>query len=98
MKILAMLLLVFGVQANEQFSKQVQNPTLDVSGQFTQKRLTQSERLKLMRRRVEKQTERMISKKIETLRLKRELEMNKRIMKAMNDSMNQLDNNLNQVQ
>ncbi len=65
---------------------------IDVSGSYQKKApLSQSEKLKIMRAKLEKQNELMVKKKIETMRIKQELEMTKKIEHAFNESMKNLD-------
>ncbi|MBH48209.1 MAG: hypothetical protein CME71_08575 [Halobacteriovorax sp.] len=65
---------------------------IDVSGNFSQP--SQSDRLKQIRAKLEKQNEALVRKQIETLRLKNEIELTKRTQQAFNQMMN----NLEQVQ
>ena len=65
---------------------------IDVSGNFRQP--SQSDRLKQIRAKLEKQNEALVRKQIETLRLKNEIELTKRTQQAFNQMMN----NLEQVQ
>ena len=62
---------------------------IDVSGNFNQP--TGSDRLKLLRAKLEKQNEALVRKQIETLRLKNELELTRRTQQAFNQMMNNLE-------
>lgn len=64
--------------------------TLDVTGDY-QERSSAADRLKKMRAQLEKKNELMIKKKIEDVRLKQEIELNKKLMQKMNQLSAQLD-------
>lgn len=63
---------------------------IDVDGSF-EKRLTPAQKLKRLRKRLEKKNELLVKKQIETMRLQQELELNKKIQKAFKQTMDQLD-------
>tara|TARA_R110002049_G_scaffold297041_1_gene485731 strand:- start:1006 stop:1299 length:294 start_codon:yes stop_codon:yes gene_type:complete len=67
---------------------------IDVSANYSRPQISQSDRLKQVRAKLEKQNEMLVRKQIETLRLKNELELTKRTQQAFNQMMN----NLEQVQ
>jgi len=53
--------------------------------------MTEAEKMKIMRARLEQQNEILMRKKIETMRLRQEMEMSKRIQKTFEDSMKKMD-------
>ena len=76
----------------------VQSP-IDINGnynarpapQVAKRPLTEADKMRLMRARLEKQNEILVKKQMERMRLKQELEMSKRIQKTFDDSMKKLD-------
>jgi len=67
--------------------------SIDVSGTYSSnKKLTPAQKMKLYRKRLEKQNELMVKKKIETLRYKQEVEMMKKLKAVFNQQMKALDN------
>ena len=64
-----------------------------VDGQFNKsgQDLTSAERIRKLRRKLEKQHEVMVKNRIELIRFQREVQMMKRVEKAMNEIMNGLD-------
>ncbi|WP_127718123.1 hypothetical protein [Halobacteriovorax sp. HLS] len=69
---------------------------IDIDGTYTQqpgqKQLTPAQRMKLLRKKLEKRNELMVRRKIETLRYQQEVEMMKKIQAAFNKTMQNLDN------
>jgi hypothetical protein len=70
---------------------------IQVDGTYSQqangkKQLTPAQRLKLLRKKLEKRNELMVKRKIETLRYQQEVEMMKKIQSAFNKTMQNLDN------
>lgn len=59
--------------------------------QVVRRPMTEAEKMKIMRARLEKQNEIMMKKQMERMRLKQEMEMSKRIQKSFDDSMKKLD-------
>lgn len=78
---------------------QAQPDPIDVSAvyrtkpapQVVRRPLTEAEKMKLMRARLEKQNEILVKKQIERMRLKQEMEMSKRIQKTFDDSIKKLE-------
>lgn len=76
---------------------------IDISGNYTKKvapkrkRVTPADRMKSLRERLEKQNELMVQKKIERIRYKAELEMMKKLQKAFDNQMKELDSQLEQI-
>lgn len=73
------------------------NSAIDIEGVYSspptaKQRRTQAERLKLVRQRLEQQTEQMINKKIEMIRFQREAELTKRLEKVFIQQMDALNN------
>lgn len=62
---------------------------IDISATYNQP--AGSDRLKVLRAKLEKQNEQLVRKQIETLRLKNELELTKRTQQAFNQMMNNLE-------
>jgi hypothetical protein len=53
--------------------------------------MTQSERMRNLRTKLEKRTEQVLKKKIEQLRFQQELELSRKIQKAFTEKMSRLD-------
>lgn len=78
---------------------QAQPDPIDVSAvyrtkpapQAVRRPMTEAEKMKLMRARLEKQNEILVKKQIERMRLKQEMEMSKRIQKTFDDSIKKLE-------
>lgn len=69
--------------------------TIDIEGTYSQNnKVSQADRIRDYRRKLEEQNEMMLKKKIETLRLQQEMELMKRVQAAFNQSMD----NLNKIQ
>ena len=67
--------------------------TIDISGTYTPKKpLTASQKLKILRTKLEKKNEQMIKKKIETIRYKQELEMMAKLKAVFDKQLKELDN------
>lgn len=64
-----------------------------VDGQFSKsgKDLTSAEKIRKLRRKLEKKHEIMVKQRIELIRYQREIQMMKRLEKAMNNIMNNLE-------
>lgn len=62
------------------------------SSQTSGQKLTAAQRLKILRKKLEKRNEMMVKKKIETLRYQQEVKMMKKIQNAFNQSMQNLNN------
>jgi len=70
----------------------VKNDTLDISGEFSApKKKTQADRMRELRQQLEKQNEALVKKRIEQVRYLNEIEMNKKIQKAFEQAMKQVD-------
>ena len=70
----------------------IQNQGLDVSGDFERpKRMTQAEKMRLARKRLEKQTMIMMQKKMEQRRMRAELKMYKQLEEQMNSQLKQIE-------
>lgn len=80
-------------------TRQTQPDPIDVSAVYRTKPapqpmkrpLTEAEKMKLVRARLEKQNEILVKKQIERMRLKQEMEMSKRIQKTFDDSIKKLE-------
>ncbi len=91
------LLLFFIVGINLSFSDDsLEMDNIDVDGQYNQQQgQTAAERLKNHRAKLEKRSEQMVKKRIETIRYRKELElmkqMDKQMRKIMSDQFKALD-------
>ncbi|MEI8347266.1 MAG: hypothetical protein WCG27_07350 [Pseudomonadota bacterium] len=77
-------------------AQNVQSDPIDISGQFNvptpaPKRVTEADREKVRRERLEKHNETLALKKIETMRLEQEKAIGKKIQKAFNQQMKAID-------
>ena len=59
--------------------------------QVVRRPMTEAEKMKLMRAKLEKQNEILMRKQMERMRMKQEIEMSKRIQKSFEDSMKRLE-------
>ena len=64
---------------------------MQIGGDYQQKPVKAADRIKRMRKMLEKQTERMVQKQIQQERLKMALEERKRLIKMFNQNMKALD-------
>jgi ABC-type phosphate transport system auxiliary subunit len=64
---------------------------ININGQY-QKRATPAERLKLQRKMLEARNEALVRKQIETLRLRQEIELMKKMKKAFAQNLENLEN------
>lgn len=71
--------------------QQVNNDIISIDGQYAERTMTGSERLKARREKLEKITEQNLKKQIERLRFQQELELSKKIQKTFNERMSALD-------
>lgn len=71
--------------------QRVSNDTISIDGAYSQKTMTQSERMRNLRTKLEKRTEQVLKKKIEQLRFQQELELSRKIQKAFTEKMSRLD-------
>ena len=67
--------------------QRVNNNAISIDGDYSQRTMTQSERM----RNLEKRTEQVLKKKIEQLRFQQELELSRKIQKAFTEKMSALD-------
>lgn len=72
-------------------TQRVNNDAISIDGAYSQRTMTQSERMRNLRTKLEKRTEQVLKKKIEQLRFQQELELSKKIQKAFSEKMNRLD-------
>jgi len=79
----------------------IENSTLDIEGEFhheqiqqveQQKPTSQADQMKSYRAKLEKQTQDMMKKKIEDIRLKQEMALQKQMIKNLQNTFNKLDN------
>ncbi len=90
--ILLFVLIVISGAAFAATSENVNLDTITVDGQFEQKPLTRAEKLKLLRKKLEKKNELMVKKRIEMIRYQQEVEMFKKMEAAMNKMLTNMDN------
>lgn len=91
MKMKSLFLLALGtiVLANTEFDMN----TIDIEGTYNpNSKVSQADRLRDYRRKLEEQNEQMLKKKIETLRLQQEMELMKKVQNAFNQTMTNLNN------
>lgn len=65
----------------------IQNDTINVDGDYSARPVSQVEKMKQLRRKLEKQNELLVKKQIEQMRYKQELKMMRKIQKAFNENM-----------
>jgi hypothetical protein len=83
--VIALLLLSFSIQAEV-----IESAPLDIDGQYQRPR-TASEKMKRMREHMERKTEQLVQKQIQTMRLKREMQLQKDLQKTFNAQMEALN-------
>ena len=71
--------------------QRVNNNAISIDGDYSQRTMTQSERMRNLRTKLEKRTEQVLKKKIEQLRFQQELELSRKIQKAFTEKMSALD-------
>ncbi|MCR9205734.1 MAG: hypothetical protein NXH75_14210 [Halobacteriovoraceae bacterium] len=74
---------------------EMQKP-IQIQGTF-QRRLTPDEKRKIQRKRLEKRTEALVQKQIETLRLRQEIELTKKLRRLEKRIEQKLDNDLENI-
>lgn len=92
----ALLFIVLSLTSTNIFSassdtRKVHGDIISIDGNYARRTMTQAERLKALRSKLERQTERAVRKKIEELRFMQEVELSKKIQQAFNQKMNALD-------
>lgn len=71
----------------------VANETIHIQGNYQSKRtLTPAEKLKIHRRRLEARNEALVKKQIETIRLQQELILMKKMRKAFENNLENIEN------
>ncbi len=101
MKHIILLMMIFTsplAQANA-YNNQGQGEAqslISIDGQFNQRvrKLTPTEKLKRLRKKLEKKHELMVKRRIEIIRYQQEVKMMKKTEKAMNQMMNRLNSNI----
>jgi hypothetical protein len=91
---LILALLIFastGLMAASNDVQRVNSEAISIDGAYSQRTMTQSERMRKLRSRLEKRTEQVLKKKIEQLRFQQELELSRKIQKAFTEKMSALD-------
>jgi hypothetical protein len=87
--LLLALLSSFSVQA---YDDSYDFDSIDIDGNFSEKRESQAERMKKMRAQLEKKNEEMIRNQIERARYQQEMEMMRALQQKMNAVSKQLQN------
>ena len=73
-------------------SNQINNEVISIDGEYSRRTMTQSERMKSLRSRLEKKTEQNLKKQIEIMRVKQEMELTRKIQATFKRQMNAMDN------
>ena len=90
MKIIALFALLLSLNTFSQQS--IESDVIDIDGSYGQREMTPAEKLKKLRKKLEKQNEMMVKKQIENMRLQQEMEMTRKIQKAFDENMKKLEN------
>lgn len=90
-KALLLLALVSSFSA-QAFDDSYDFESIDIDGNYSEKRESQAERMKRMRAQLEKKNEEMIRNQIEKARYQQEMEMMKALQQKMNAVTKQLQN------
>lgn len=88
---IVMILLSANLFAASNKVQKVNNDIISIDGQYAERTMTRSERMKALRAKLEKRTEEVVQKKIEELRFQQELELTKKIQQAFNQRMKAMD-------
>lgn len=65
---------------------------INIQGEFQQKPMTEAQKLKIIRKKLEKQNELLVKKKIEMMRYQQEVMLMKKMQKVFNDQMKKIEN------
>ncbi|MCP4912236.1 MAG: hypothetical protein GY909_03880 [Oligoflexia bacterium] len=65
---------------------------INIQGEFQQKPMTEAQKLKVIRKKLEKQNELLVKKKIEMMRYQQEVMLMKKMQKVFNDQMKKIEN------
>lgn len=77
------------IQADETLT--IDQP-ITINGTYEQTPISASERMKIIRKKLEKRNEQMVRKQIENIRLKQELELMKKMQAVFNEQMKAIEN------
>lgn len=91
MRILVPLIILFGFSLKAQAETHNMEKPIEIDGQF-ERRMTPAEKLKQQRKILEARNEALVKKQIETLRLKQEIELMKKMQKAFEQNLENLEN------
>jgi hypothetical protein len=69
----------------------IEGDTLDIDGIYQQSGKTKAQQLQEMRKKLEKRNQQMIQNKVETMRYKSEIEMMKKLQRAMDEQLKKID-------
>lgn len=97
--IIALMLLTLGLgtSAHAQYDDSFMFDEIGIEGQYQQKGESPADRMKKMRTKLEERNQQMVQKRIENLRFKQEKEMMKRLQQSMNQTFQQIDENLDNM-
>ncbi|MDC1175686.1 hypothetical protein OAT67_09820 [Bacteriovoracaceae bacterium] len=90
--IIASMLILSSVFTMANTAQVTSNQTINISGEFEQKPLTPAQKLKLIRKKLEKQNELLVKKKIEMMRYQQEVMLMKKMQTVFDDQMQKIEN------
>ncbi len=74
------------------WTQTIDNSTISIEGEFEHKQvITKADKLKILRRKLEKQNELLVRRQIEKMRYQQELEMTRKIQQAFDQNMKSLE-------
>jgi ABC-type phosphate transport system auxiliary subunit len=91
MRFLIPFILLFGLSLQSQAETHNMEKPIQIDGQF-QRKMTPAEKLKKQREILEARNEALVKKQIETLRLKQEIELMKKMERAFEQNLENLEN------
>lgn len=95
--ILALMLLTLGASAHAQYDDSFMFDEIGIEGQYQQKGESPADRMRKMRAKLEERNEQLVQKRIENLRFKQEKEMMLKLQRSMNQTFQQIDENLDNM-
>lgn len=96
--ILAFLLLTLGTSSYAQYDDSYMFDNIDIDGTYSENsNESAADRMRKMRAKLEKRNEVMVQKRIENVRFQQEKEMMKKLNQSMNQTFQQIDQNLNNM-
>ena len=94
---LILVLLAFGTSANAQYDDSFMFDEIGIEGQYEEQGASPADRMRKMRTKLEERNEQLVQKRIEKVRFKQEKEMMKRLQRSMNQTFQQIDENLDNM-